>query len=272
MTSVEPMTRTELLELVSLDAMGLLDEVETALYTRCFHDAPVTVQDDVLRMQAEIASDLAMLPADEPAPTLRERVLKAVAAAIARRDARLGPVATIGRHRTADTDPDRPFGLTASGLFWRAACFVLAGASLIMAYFMALGYQSSAELMRAAVYADAKKLEVLLKPPNKTFLLDDSLKVELNTVDETDPYKGSLFLNERTQQVLILVDYLPRTENPEYVLQVQRVGGTEQIQTFAGLGGFDAIQVHLAADLFASGITWQIAELSTGAVLLTSAG
>ena len=64
MTSVEPMTRTELLELVSLDAMGLLDEVETALYTRCFHNAPVTVQDDVLRMQAEIASDLAMLPAD----------------------------------------------------------------------------------------------------------------------------------------------------------------------------------------------------------------
>ena len=93
MTFIEPMTPRELLELASLDALGLLDTVEEAVYTRSFHDAPATVQDEVLRRQAEIASDLQLLPADEPDPNLRERVLKAVAAAVERDEATLAPLA-----------------------------------------------------------------------------------------------------------------------------------------------------------------------------------
>ncbi len=274
MTSVEPLTREELLELASLDAFGLLDDFEAKLFTRSFHVAPATVQDEVLRMQAEVAGDLRLLPGEMPDPALRERVLKAVAAAIARGDEKLAPLARIGRRRRHDDNSEDRFGLNRSGLFWRAASFVMAGASLIMAYFLAIGYQSSTELARAAIYADAKKLEVLLKPPNKTFLLDDSVKVNLNSVDETVTCEGALYLNERTRQVLIVVDDLPRTEGREYVLQVQRKsGGTEPLQAFAGLGGFDGIRVDdLAADLFAAEVTWQIAELATGAVLLTSAG
>ena len=45
MTSVEPMTPRQLLELASLDALGLLDDIESTAYTRSFHDAPATVQD-----------------------------------------------------------------------------------------------------------------------------------------------------------------------------------------------------------------------------------
>ncbi len=47
MTSPEPMTRKELLELAALDVLGLLDEYEAAYYTRSFHHAPASVQDEI---------------------------------------------------------------------------------------------------------------------------------------------------------------------------------------------------------------------------------
>ena len=131
MTSVEPMTPRQLLELASLDALGLLDDVESAMYTRSFHDAPATVQDEVLRLQGEIANDHLLLPGEEPDPELRERVLKAVADALARDDS-LAPLARIGRQREHDRDGGRRMGrmnLGGSGQLWRAASFALAGAT-----------------------------------------------------------------------------------------------------------------------------------------------
>ena len=84
MTSPEPMTRQELLELAALDALGLLDRYEAALYTRSFHHASAPVQDEIVRLQAEIASDESLLPLDKPEGSLRERVLRKVAEAIVR--------------------------------------------------------------------------------------------------------------------------------------------------------------------------------------------
>ncbi|MHC4348964.1 MAG: hypothetical protein ACYS15_10600, partial [Planctomycetota bacterium] len=162
MTSVELMTPRELLELATLDTFGLLDPVEEDLYTRSFHDAPATVQDEIVRLQAQIAEDLSLLPGDEPDPSLRERVLKAVAEAIERDDTKLAPLAHIGPRRPDERGGDGRYAGAAAAQFWRAASFVLAGVSLIMVYFLAIGSQRSDELTKAALYDDAKKLEVLL--------------------------------------------------------------------------------------------------------------
>ena len=43
MTTPTPMTHEELLELAALDALGLLDEYESALFTRSYHHAAVAV-------------------------------------------------------------------------------------------------------------------------------------------------------------------------------------------------------------------------------------
>ena len=43
MSVPNPMTREELLELSALDALGLLEEYEAALFTRSFHHAPAAV-------------------------------------------------------------------------------------------------------------------------------------------------------------------------------------------------------------------------------------
>ncbi len=271
MTSVEPMTPRELLELASLDALGLLDTVEEAVFTRSFHDAPATVQDEVLRRQAEIANDLSLLPGDEPDANLRERVLKAVADAVEREEATLAPLARIGRRKRAtDRETGNRFGLTGSGQFWRAASFVLAGVSLTMVYFMAVGARNSCELYIAAINDDTKKIEVLLDPRPTQFLVDGSQKIPLSGVAGTVPYNVSLYINDTTGEILILHD-LPRVENLEYVLQVVNESGiTEQLLAFSSLGDFGGVTVKdVSLELIAAAASWQIATLD-GMVILTS--
>lgn len=272
MTSVELMTPRELLELATLDTFGLLDPVEEDIYTRSFHDAPATVQDEIVRLQAQIAEDLSLLPGDEPDPSLRERVLKAVAEAIERDDTKLAPLAHIGPRRPDERGGDGRYAGAAAAQFWRAASFVLAGVSLIMVYFLAIGSQRSDELTKAALYDDAKKLEVLLKSRPKEFLVDDSRKIALTAVDPTAEFEASLYINDRTGQILILVDDLPPTDGAEYVLQVKlEDGGTEKVQAFASLGGFGGVRIdNVSVDLIAAVGRWQIAELATGVVLLSA--
>jgi hypothetical protein len=116
MTSPQTMTRQELLEHAALDALGLLDQFEADLYTRSFHHAPAAVQDEVLRLQAEIASDESLVASVAPDSALRERVLRAVAEAMERDAATLGPIASIGRAQSAAEASDhRRLALSASG-------------------------------------------------------------------------------------------------------------------------------------------------------------
>ena len=275
MTSVEPMTPKELLELASLDALGLLDDVESAMYTRSFHDAPATVQDEVLRLQGEIANDHLLLPGEEPDPELRERVLKAVADALARDDS-LAPLARIGRQqRGRDRDGTGRMGrmnLGGSGQLWRAASFALAGVSLIMAYFLAIGRQASGELYDAAIWGDTAALEVLLTAPAKEFLLDDSKKVNLAPLDADAEFDATLYVKQEAGRVLILVSNLPARDGKGYQLQAFAAGATEPtvLKLFHSPAGFGGVRIDmLPANLLASAVKWQIAAVD-GTVLLTS--
>jgi len=272
MTSVEPMTPIQLLELASLDALGLLDDVESAMYTRSFHDAPATVQDEVLRLQGEIAKDHHLLPGEEPDPELRERVLKAVADAIARDDS-LAPLARIGKtRRSTERDNDGRVYLGGSGQFWRAASFALAGVSLIMVYFMAMGRQASDDVTAAALWNNTIELEILLKPSAKEFLLDDSTKIDLTALDPTAVYDASVFVNRESQQAFILVSNLPAAVGKAYVLQALVPGSEEPtlVKRFHAEAGFGGVRVeYLPARLLAAAVRWQIATID-GTVLLTS--
>ncbi|MHC4447842.1 MAG: hypothetical protein ACYSXF_08695, partial [Planctomycetota bacterium] len=92
MTSPNPLTREDLLELAALDALGLLDEFDTAHYTRSFHDAPAAVQDEIKQRQAELAADTTLLPEEGPTPSLRQRVLDVVGEAVEQKDQELAPL------------------------------------------------------------------------------------------------------------------------------------------------------------------------------------
>lgn len=152
MTSSEPMSREDLVELATLDAYGLLDQYEAALFTRSFHHAPAAVQDEILRLQAEVAAEPVLVPDESPPAELRERTLRAVSKAIELEHSRLAPIASIGHHRggtssgassdlalvrrdAAGARKRRVAAVPTSTNLWRAAAFVLCGAVIVLAYF-----------------------------------------------------------------------------------------------------------------------------------------
>src|SRR5687767_1421534 len=137
MSSSNPMTREELLENAALDAFGLLDEYEAALYTRSLHHAPAAVQDEILQLQAQLVSDETFLNNTEiPDPKLRNRVLDAVAIAIEQETSSLEPLATIGRGRMAPIEVEPKPSVSHTGYYWRAASFVLLASIIVVLYFM----------------------------------------------------------------------------------------------------------------------------------------
>jgi hypothetical protein len=92
----ELLRREELIEQASLDALGLLDEFEAAHYARSFHAAPASVQEEIRRIQATVATDDTLLSDEEPPASLRARVLDSVQHAIDDEARTLKPIATIG--------------------------------------------------------------------------------------------------------------------------------------------------------------------------------
>lgn len=94
--SSKPMTRDELLELAPLDALGLLDDFEAALFDRSFHHAPAAVQAEVSALQAEIAAMVGSLGREEPSVVLRSKVLLRIGAEVEDVAEQLKPLAHIG--------------------------------------------------------------------------------------------------------------------------------------------------------------------------------
>ncbi len=272
MTSPEPMTRQELLELAALDALGLLDRYEAALYTRSFHYASAPVQDEIVRLQAEIVSDESLLPEEEPDGSLRERVLRKVAEAIEREAAEFAPLATIGRrrrHGPRESDGRLAFG--ASGQFWRAAAFVMAGAVVVLAYFSSEANRSSNEMARLALMNDTEQLAVVLGPMGRDFVIGDSQKIALRPANG-GKFIGAVYVNETAELAFVFFDGLPRTTGDDYTLHVVLEDGTtEKLQAFRSSGIFSGFRVaNLSASLLASITRWKITDLA-GAVILTSA-
>lgn len=68
----------ELLEMCSLDAMGLLDNDEREAFERAFRAAPPALQAQIRREQTRLASMDSLLPAVEPPLGLKAKVMAAV--------------------------------------------------------------------------------------------------------------------------------------------------------------------------------------------------
>ncbi len=113
-------TLHELFELASLDAMGLLEEGERRQFEDAFRSLPPAAQAQIRDQQSRIADHDATLPVVQCPPSLRQRVLDAVAAEIELGApapvARIAPV--IARSRSVST-------------IWRAAAIGCAAAAIV---------------------------------------------------------------------------------------------------------------------------------------------
>ena len=143
------MSSTELRELADLDALGLLDEVDTHRFEQALAAATIADQDSIRTRQAELLQRLVGSPSEALPESLKQRVLAAVREDVERQEEALAPLATIGRRRrerparaqsmaTLDaTDPLDFSRVRRAALVWRAASFGLA-AGLIAAIIFAV--------------------------------------------------------------------------------------------------------------------------------------
>ncbi|MHC5007150.1 MAG: hypothetical protein ACYTGF_07315, partial [Planctomycetota bacterium] len=268
----EPMTQRELLELAALDALGLLDEFEAAYYTRSFHDAPATVQDEIKRIQAELTADQRLLPGDEPDPGLRERVLKAVAQAIERDESRLAPLATIGRRRSGEHRRAGRFHLRASGQFWRAACFVVAGVAVVFALFWVQA-QNYVNALSEIAYIDDTEcvLEDLIGPTFKDYLFDpETTLVRLMPDQPGSEIRGLVCVNERTGQAFLVTDGLAQAGSSAYTLSVEEEDKSRRLHRFGSTGGAQGFPLGTVQVAALATAQWRILD-AAGMVILSSA-
>lgn len=118
----------ELLELASLDVLGLLDDSERESFEQSFRAASPEVQAAVRREQLRLAKDDDLLPKVDTPPGLRARVMSAISEAIASVSGQDASLAYIG--------PAPSRSIMASATLWRAACLGFATAAVVMGGFV----------------------------------------------------------------------------------------------------------------------------------------
>lgn len=129
----------ELLELASLDSLGLLDGEERRAFERAFAEASPGLQAQLRREQERAADVSDILPDIEPPATLRSRVLSAVGEAIA---------AVKGQHEddVIASMESRHWAIRGYVTpLWRAAAIGFATATVVL---LGVGYSMHAEYQR----------------------------------------------------------------------------------------------------------------------------
>lgn len=131
----------DLLELASLDALGLLDEEERRAFESAFRAAPESLRAQLRREQRRLTNVDDLLPAIEPPASLRDRVIAAVRAAFgASVDREADVVASIAPRAWSIRGSVTPL--------WRAACIGFATATVVL---LALGYNLQREYQHTLV-------------------------------------------------------------------------------------------------------------------------
>ncbi len=144
------MTTHELLELASLDALGLLDEDERQAFERAFQAAPPALQAQIRREQARLARAESLLPDVEAPASLRARVLAAVREAIQ----------TVGSGRRDAAARALPPLMPSRGVspIWRAVAIGAAAAAMVFG-FATLRIRTEVETINKLISANAQEAE-----------------------------------------------------------------------------------------------------------------
>jgi hypothetical protein len=257
-----------------LDAFGLLDEYEASLFTRSFHHASATVQDELVQVQADWCTDETFMADEEPQASLRNRTLESVARTIERETSKLAPLATIGRTRPATTTKPHRFTIGWTGQLWRAAAFALAGAVIVMSYFMAETRYNSDRIIDLVMggHTDAQ-VKAMIGRDFTDFLNNPSCRRSyLAPVKDADSGVAAVYILEGTQEVFLLGVGIPQTsENSPYTLLARAADGTvHTLKSFVSNGTIVGLRLDKVPSAALAAATWEITNASGIVVLRTA--
>ena len=272
MESPTPMTHEELLEQAALDALGLLDQYESSLFTRSFHRATATVQKQIVEFQAELAADESLLPDEMPPADLRERVLSSVAEAVESQEADFAPLASIrGGRVDRPVEPAMPTSrpVRSTAIFWRAAVLVLTVALVIVSYFGVQATQLNKTLARA-MYSDDARQEIneLLGPSVSEFLSHPARRTIRFTAPDPE-FDGTVtvYLNEKTNEALVVAMGMPTNER--FTLEASSGDSVNRREAFEATDDIVGVRLTDLSPATMASTSWSIRN-SKGETVLRS--
>jgi len=263
--------QTDLRGQAVLDALGLLDEVESAQFERAFHDAPPSVQADLRAVQAAVAVDPAFLADGEPSPDLRLKTLARVMTAVEQQEVQFAPIAHIGRTAVrAERHPVRSIDanelveqamelsalrkdverFTRSSYYWRAAAIALTAALTVALVFQVTTSQLALRITQYALGAatPAQIFEAMGHPGALRFFEKASF------IRGVAGSNGSASIAVDLASKKSLMVAIGLTVGSQYVLQHRSdTGFTTDLASFVAQRGIWGVEFEKGADLLDTG-------------------
>jgi len=228
------MTSRDLLEMASLDAMGLLDDEERREFEQAFRQSSPAMQAQVRREQNRLTDLEASLPQVEPPASLRERVLARVrdameAMAGSRAAGVVGRVAPAEWRLTRNVSP-----------LWRAACIGFATATVVL---LATGFNMRDRYENALVaFRDRDLADLVTQRLGPSFvdklLSPASVKVGFRPASSGFSGRAVILIDEASLTSFLVCEGLP-VQPGNYRLVVLNGDGevAKTLATFESNGG-----------------------------------
>ncbi len=278
MTSPEPMSREELLEMAPLDAFGLLDDFEAALFNRSFHHAPASVQAEIRSLQADLAESAAFVSPEEPRGLLRQKVLIRVAEEVEDAAEALKPLATIGSQqplvgsgasnaiavRISSAPPSQNETMrelvaeirsrSSGGVrdrttpYWRAAAFFLAAGLVASLYFLTSTMRTAERIAQLAQQQVLREQLRQLVPNLNDFVYRNSHIRSLTSADSAVNGAATLYVDRDNHRALIIALGLSDSKGPFTLRAVDDLNNATVIKTFPSSDPVCAIVIENIPD------------------------
>lgn len=235
------MTPRDLLELASLDTLGLLDEAERAEFEAAFRAASPEMQAAVRRAQLRATNLEDVLPLVEPPPGLKARVISAVRSAIAAvtLDAATQEEPVIAGRLAPNRQQASPIvRLFNSAFVWRAACLGFATATIVLGAFHNIIRDELAEVrdrMQTEAYATefreyfGPSFANAMMAPQSQWLSFAPAATDIELGTSADDVRAKLLYDPDTRVAFVRVEGLPALDST-YHLVVERPNGSNSRQ------------------------------------------
>jgi len=289
-----PESREELLDLATLESLGMLDDEQSRTFWRRLDSASDAIRAEIIERQAGLAAERAFLSAEDPDPSLRSRVVGAVRAASAVRQpvqvgADAGATASGGGDaepwRGGDEEP-RPLrqlvermrreqeierrSRTAPWL-WRAASLVLAAGLVVSVWFQARLSERVASIAELAMQRQTEdQLRALIGPGLDRFLAGRCEVIGLAGASAEARGAASLLIDPSLEDGFLVVQGLPAIEGGYVLRGIDESGATSVILEFQPVGAVGGYRVPAERLAVMPGRRFEVAD-STGRVILRSA-
>jgi|ETNmetMinimDraft_25_1059894.scaffolds.fasta_scaffold54657_2 hypothetical protein len=252
----------QLIELAVLDAYGLLEPIESDLFNRSFHDAPATIQDEIIRMQRDFALDESLLPADMPRASLKQLVLNSVAKAADKEAQRLSPLALIGARASVAKSQQ---ATSAATYFWRTAALILFGISVVLGIIVVDTKREATKITNIALNNDATSTILSYSGKDfESFINNPYCQVFkfIENCTNSNPAYLRVAMNERDGGGYVLG--LDLKTGSEFIVQGTKKDGTViELARFTADGPIVGKNFDISKDLV-SGLSVTVIDAKTG--------